>query len=186
MTGAHRVLGVSWFDGSPTSYSAQDISGYWPIQGGALLETASDFVNAFTNSSMTVTGGSYLLDSVCLISMAVHVCSYDVGAVEKNCAGSALTYHVDLSASGSRTVVGSGCRQHQIIRLLLAICCACIVDWHRAITMSHLYCAIQTTTLQILQVQQLWAVLLSILAHVLIPQNTQAQARLRSQAIGPL
>ena len=102
------TVGVSWFDGSPTSYSAQDISGYWPIQGGALLETASDFVNAFTNSSMTVTGSKLLTGFGVFDIYGRTRSGYDVGAVEKNCAGSALTYHVDLSASGSQTVISSG------------------------------------------------------------------------------
>ena len=102
------TAGVSWFDDSTTSYSAQDVSGYWPIQGGALLGSASDFVNAFTNSSMTATGTKLLTGFGVFDIYGRTRNGYDVGAVEKNCAAATLTYHVDLSVSGALSAISSG------------------------------------------------------------------------------
>ena len=103
------TVGVSWFDDdADTGYSAQDISGYWPIQGGALLGAASDFANASTNAGMTSTGRKLLAGFGLFDIYGRTRSGYDAGAVEKSCVAASLTYHVDLAVAGATNIISTG------------------------------------------------------------------------------
>ena len=102
------VCGVSWFhDSAQVGYSKNDVSGYWPIQGGSLIGSASGFAAASTDSNSVSVSARALFSGLGLSDIYGRLRSgYDSGAVEKSCVTESVTYHVDLAVPGAAQLLG--------------------------------------------------------------------------------
>ena len=102
------IVGISWFHNNvQTSFAPHDITGFGPVQGGACLGFAGSFmdnVGAVTSASAKSFFRGFGIADIAGTLRA----GYDAGAVEKSGVARKITYHVNLSAPGSATVIGSG------------------------------------------------------------------------------
>jgi hypothetical protein len=102
------IVGISWFNDSiPTGFAPHDITGFGPVQGGACLGFASEFV-ANAKSTTRASAKSLLRGFGIADITGTLRAGYDAGAVEKSGVTRSITYHVNLSSPGSATIIGSG------------------------------------------------------------------------------
>jgi hypothetical protein len=112
------VCGVKWYnDDIVTGYTANDISGYWPVQGGKLLGAGSEFLS-IADSDLATPALKSLLDGFGVVDISGNLratgpIGSDAGACAKSVLGAKVTYHVNLSNQGSESVIGTGTGSHK-------------------------------------------------------------------------